>query len=354
MSVGQEFPIIFVNSKCVKFLLFDRYAARVGGRLVVAFLLVLLSLQCGCRNASTTANSPISGPVTVRATPLPPPGPNQGGVGGTPTETPPTGTMPESAAPEQMRLGNPDGANENIASANKYLVTRPQFALSFNDSLRFPNWVSWRLQASDIGDTERGQFYPDNELPNGFTRVFPNDYTNSGYDRGHNCPSKDRSATREDNNAVFTMINITPQAHGMNAGPWQYLEEYCRSQAREGNDIYIVCGHGFRDRNFKRIGRAGVAVPDFGWKIAVIVPQGGAITAEARAVAVEMPNISTISRRKWQEFMKTPAQIEQDTGLKFFTSLPPSVAAALRQKLDPEVSSPARRTRRKRTTLENP
>ena len=257
--------------------------------------------------------------------------------------------MPESAAPEQMKLGNADNANGNPASVTKYLTIRPQFALSYNDNLRFPNWVSWRLRAQDIGNVARGQFYPEPNLPNGFTRVTPSDYTRSGYDRGHNCPSKDRSATPEDNDAVFTMMNITPQAHGLNAGPWAYLEDYCRSQAEAGNDVYIVCGHGFRDRNFKRIGRAQIAVPDFGWKIVVIVPTGGQISAAARIVAVEMPNISTISRQKWQEFLTTPAKIEQDTGLTFFTALPPSVAAALRPKLDPEASGPeAKRPRRSR------
>lgn len=309
----------------------------------------LFTLFTGCRNASVQPGSPISGPVTVNATPPPPPGPSQN-----PNRQPSGVAMPESAAPEQMKLGNPDNANGNPASSSKYLVVRPQFALSYNDALRFPNWVSWRLRAEDIGNVSRGQFSPDPELPSGYTRVTPADYTRSGYDRGHNCPSKDRSATPEDNDAVFTMINITPQAHGMNAGPWQYLEEYCRSQAQSGMDVYIICGHGFRDQNFKRIGRTEIAVPDFGWKIAVIVPVGGVITAAARVVAVEMPNISTISKERWQGFVTTPEKIERDTNLKFFTALPAPVAAALRTKLDPEAKNhEAKRPRKSRSKTSN-
>lgn len=38
---------------------------------------------------------------------------------------------------------------------------------------------------------------------------------------GHNCPHKDRSRSRQDNQVVFYMSNMTPQKHGMNGGPWE-------------------------------------------------------------------------------------------------------------------------------------
>lgn len=69
--------------------------------------------------------------------------------------------------------------------------------------------------AGDIGETERRQFYPDPEI----STPTPKDYTNTGYDRGHLCPSKDRSDTVQNNQAVFTMLNIFPQAPDNNRGP---------------------------------------------------------------------------------------------------------------------------------------
>ena len=60
-----------------------------------------------------------------------------------------------------MPFGNPSDAG---GDPNNRLVLRPQFAASWNASKRIANWVAWRLVASDIGDTERSQFYADTEI----------------------------------------------------------------------------------------------------------------------------------------------------------------------------------------------
>src|SRR5262249_6343419 len=57
-----------------------------------------------------------------------------------------------------LPFGNPSEAG---SAANNQLVLRPQFAASWNASKRIANWVAWRLVASDIGDTQRSQFYAD-------------------------------------------------------------------------------------------------------------------------------------------------------------------------------------------------
>jgi hypothetical protein len=57
----------------------------------------------------------------------------------------------------------------------------------------------------------RSKFAPDPDLPEGFFQVRPNDYRGSGFDRGHMCPSGDRTATKEDNEATFYVTNMVPQ-----------------------------------------------------------------------------------------------------------------------------------------------
>lgn len=259
----------------------------------------------------------------------------------------PIPTSQTARLPENFLLGNPDNSTGDPENRDHWLSIRRQFAMSYNDSLRYPNWVGWHLVASDIGTVERGQFRPDPELPDGFMKVTPPDYTSSGYDRGHNLPSKDRSATREDNDAVFVMTNITPQQHGMNAGPWENFESYCRSLTARGNELYLYCGHGFDGPKGKRLGRAQVAVPDFGWKIAVILPEKSGddlarVTQDTRVVAVRMPNISTISRQDWRRYKVSVAEIEEATGLKFFSALSPDVAEKLRNRVDFQADDPAR------------
>jgi endonuclease G, mitochondrial len=238
-----------------------------------------------------------------------------------------------------MLLGNPDGATSDTQNREHYLMPRLQYALSYNDTLHFPNWVAWHLEAKDIGETDRSSFIPDPNLPRSFTRIVTHDYSNTGYDRGHNCPSKDRTASPEDNSVAFYMTNITPQQHGMNAGPWEQFENYCRSLTRAGNEVYIICGHGFNHQTIETIGPQQIAVPNFGWKIAVVLSDRpgddlARIKKSTRVIALKMPNISTISKRKWEEFITTPAQIEIDANMKFFTNLPPDIAEALRAKRD--------------------
>ena len=169
----------------------------------------------------------------------------------------------------------------------------------------------------------------------------PSDYTGSGYDRGHNCPSADRSDTPENNDAVFLMSNMTPQAHGLNAGPWEKLESYCRDLAKQGNELYITCGHGFSAPTHQSIGAARIAVPDYGWKVVVVLPEEpgndvARITPQTRVIAVKMPNINTVSRTEWTEYTVTPAALEKATGLHFFNALPPQIATALKGKIEGE------------------
>ena len=134
-----------------------------------------------------------------------------------------------------LPFGNPSDAG---GDPNNRLVLRPQFAASWNASKRIANWVAWRLVASDIGDTERSQFYANTEIDT----PSPKDYTKSGYDRGHICPSKDRSDTPEHNKAVFTMLNILPQSPACNRGPWEKAERFERKLASSGREVYIIAG----------------------------------------------------------------------------------------------------------------
>src|SRR5262249_44490279 len=146
-----------------------------------------------------------------------------------------------------------------------------------------PNWVSWRLLKSDLGHASRGPFQPDPLLPEGFARVTSHVYDGPGFDRGHQCPAADRSARQEDIDATFFMTNIVPQAPDLNQKPWERLEAYCRTLAKEGHELQIVCGphgvggtgkEGQRDEIGR--GRLTVTVPKHCWKVILVLPREGA------------------------------------------------------------------------------
>jgi endonuclease G len=175
-------------------------------------------------------------------------------------------------------------------------------------------------------------------LPPDFYWVKPTDYSGSGFDRGHMCPSADRTDNTTDNDLVFYMSNIIPQTPDNNQGVWANLETYCRTLAQAGNELLITCGPSGFDGS--RINAAGlVYIPSNIWKIVVVVPSGGGtavdrINNSMRVIAVSIPNIAGIRSAPWTNYLTSVNQIETDTGFTFFTALPTNAASVLRSKVD--------------------
>jgi endonuclease G len=234
----------------------------------------------------------------------------------------------ESDGGANAALGMPTAASST--TPDDFLVRRPQYMLSYNRSLGIPNWVAWHLDAADLGPAERGTFAPDPSLPASWPRVRPSDYHGIGYERGHMCPSGDRTATPADNAATFLMTNVLPQASDVNQGPWLQLEDYCRDLARRGNELYVVCGGA---PPFTPVARGKLAAPGFVWKVVVALPEGDGdvarIGAGTRMIAVLIPNRNGVDA-SWQAYRTSVATVETRTGYRFFGRLPAPVRAALR------------------------
>jgi len=241
----------------------------------------------------------------------------------------------------QTPLGNPSGATADPANHSHYLIERPQYSLDYNDTTREPNWVAWNLTSNDVGGSGRSDdFFVDTSLPPGFYQVLTTDYSGSGYDRGHMCPSADRTISRADNDVTFFMSNMVPQTPDNNRGIWANFETYCRTLASAGNEILITAGtSGFAGSTVP----SGVAIPGYTWKVVVVVPLGpgsavdriiAAGASAIRVIAIKVPNISGISGTPWQNFVTSAAQIQADTGYTFFTALPGAIASALRPVVD--------------------
>lgn len=243
-----------------------------------------------------------------------------------------------------LTMGNPSKATTDLSNKNNYLMVKPYFALSYNNTRGAPNWVSWRLSASDIGTAPRVSFYPDPDLPAGFKVVTPKDYTGSGFDRGHMCPHGDRTATDEMSRATFVMTNIIPQSPNVNQKAWDQLEMYCRSLAEQGKVLYIVDGPygvGGTGRNGRsnEIGTENsVTVPSRCWK-AVMVLDGGAgsdlakVTSKTRLIAVIMPNDMSVGE-DWARYRVPVRDVERLTGYKFFDKVPAAIIGPLKNKTD--------------------
>jgi len=243
-----------------------------------------------------------------------------------------------------LALGNPSEATAEIRNENNYLIVRSQYALSYNRSKNIANWVSWQLDASWLGRLPRSPFMPDPSLPQGWYRVTTDDYTGSGFDRGHLVPAADRNARPEDSQSVFWMTNIFPQSPDNNQGPWEGLESYCRTLARQGHTLYIIAGgagEGGTARNGPRttIGRSGnpISVPAATWKIAVVLNPGQTledIGTDTRVITVIMPNDMGIKDKNWRDYRESVDTIETITGYDFLAVLPDEIEEFLEAKID--------------------
>lgn len=240
----------------------------------------------------------------------------------------------------QMQLGNPSGATADTNNLDHYLVQRTVEALDFSDNLGEPVWASWDLTSADVGSAQRQNNYrPDTNLPPNFYWVTDGDYNGVGsinFNRGHLCPSEDRTDTTNDNSLLFFMDNIMPQAATNNQGVWGSFEDYCRTQASAGNELLIICGPSGFGTN--RIPSGKAAIGNYTWKIAVVVPLGAGtalsrITAASRVITIKIPNSNNVVST-WQTYVTNAGTIESDTGFTFFTALPPNTATVFRNVID--------------------
>ncbi|MBX0293160.1 DNA/RNA non-specific endonuclease [Hymenobacter sp. HSC-4F20] len=253
-------------------------------------------------------------------------------------------TPASQALPEHLTLGNPSGATTDPSQPTNYLLSKPQYELSYHRDRGIPNWVSWHLDASWRGSAARqDDFKADETLPVGWYQVQASSYIGSGFDRGHNCPSADRTRTEADNSATFLMTNMMPQAPRNNQQTWANLEDYSRSLLDSGQELYIICGSygkggtGSNGGVTQTLDQGRVTVPARCWKIVVILPVGdndaSRVTTSTRVIAVDTPNDNGINTN-WGQYRVSVDAIEAATGLDLLSAVSITVQATVESKVD--------------------
>lgn len=246
--------------------------------------------------------------------------------------TTPPGTPTDNS---HLLLGNPSNAEANTLVPENYLMDKTYYVSSYSKSRGIPNWVSWHIGSSDLGSTPRqDDFRADTSLPSGWYQVGSSSYSGSGFDRGHNCPSADRTASVAANSSTFLMTNMMPQAPNNNQGPWADLEDYTRSLVNAGNEVYVVCGSygsggtGSNGGTTYTINNGKVTVPSNTWKVIVVLSNGNndlsRISSTTRVIAVNMPNTQGLNTN-WRNHRTTVDAIEAATGYNLLSNVPVSI-----------------------------
>ena len=245
---------------------------------------------------------------------------------------------------DHMLLGNPSGATTSTSNFTNYLMIRTYYDLSYNRDRGQPNWVSWHIYNGDLGSAPRqDDFRADNTVPSGWYQVQNTSYSGSGFDRGHNCPSADRTLTVAANSATFLMTNMIPQAPNNNQHTWANMENYIRTLITAGNEVYVIMGSygiggsGSNGGTTNTIDNGHVTVPSNVWKIVVVIPNGSndlsRITTGTRVIAVNTPNVNT-ANSDWKTYRTSVDAIESATGYNLLSNVSASVQSVIEARVD--------------------
>ena len=220
-----------------------------------------------------------------------------------------------------VRVGGP-------APSDIRIVRRGEFVLGWSDSLRHPVWCAYHV-AKDarfpVGD--RPSFRLDRSIA---AAPRPDDYSKSGYDRGHLAPNY-AIATRygdDERRKTFMMSNIAPQTPALNRGVWREVEHRIADlwTARYG-EIWVVVGCISPQYGRETLAQTDIDVPtDF---YQVVIAQEG---MDVRALAVIFKQ--DVDWREWAaRNLITIDELEQLTGLDFNPELPSFIQDPLEAEL---------------------
>lgn len=194
-----------------------------------------------------------------------------------------------------------------------HVLNYPCHSLGYSEWRGNPLWVAYRIRPAEKRQgLGRERFETD---PRTLRRVSFQDYTGSGYDRGHLAPSHaiGQLCGKNAQRATYRMSNITPQRPNLNRKLWERLEEVELDTftARLG-EIQVIAGPIFADKN--RELRTGIDIPIAFYKIYYQPRQG---SRPARALALRMPQ-DVSGYEPLSDFVTSIDAIESETGLDFF------------------------------------
>jgi DNA/RNA endonuclease G (NUC1) len=244
---------------------------------------------------------------------------------------------------DHMFFGNPSNAVASLDSTTNFLMRKTYYSVSYSSERGIPNWVSWHLFSADFGGTPRqDDFRADINLPSSWYWVEPTAYSSTGFNKGHNVPSSDRTSTQEANSSTFLMTNMIPQAPNHNQFIWARFEDSLRRLVNQGNEIYIIMGN-YGEGGVGSSGPATtidggrVTVPASIWKIAVVIPNGNddltRVSAATRVIAIDAANINTVGTN-WKNYRVSVDAIEAATGYNLLSRIDEALQNQLEARVD--------------------
>jgi len=201
------------------------------------------------------------------------------------------------------------------------------FTVRYDTDRLIPVWVAYELTAEETeGDIPRANGFS-MDLKFKKPQAMREDYSNSGWDKGHMAPAADMKWSHKAMYESFLLVNVCPQDHSMNSGPWLRLENWCRDKAKKYGRLYIVTGPIVDSCKFGTIGPQKVTVPDRFFK--ALLAKDDTIY---RAIAFVMANDT--SKQSIPKSYISIDSLEKLTRLDFFVNLPDSIENTVEAKTE--------------------
>lgn len=193
------------------------------------------------------------------------------------------------------------------------------FVLNYNPDRLIPNWVAYELTAEEVGgEVPRARGFSMDPNYTG-RQAMREDYSNSGWDKGHMAPSADMKWSQAAMTESFYLTNICPQDPTLNGRDWHVLENRVRDWALRYGRVWVVCGPILRDNQYGTIGERSVSVPDGFYK--AVLRQDADETWHAIAFIFD----NNATRQPLKDAVLTVDSLEEQIGYDLFANLDDSV-----------------------------
>lgn len=242
----------------------------------------------------------------------------------------------EAPEPERKEWGLVYGGLPK-AEEESLVLKNQGYVAGYSEERRSPLWVGYKLFAVEEAPTHKrpGRFSVDKRTE---IRVKHDDYTNTGYDRGHMAPNHaiakcyGKAAQKE----TFLMSNVTPQKPKLNRHPWRLLEQkIIKEYAPDLEEVWVITGPIFTkgtpnclardDGNGNPVTPSYIDLPDAFYKIIIDETE-----TEIRALAIIMKQTTT--EPTFDKYLTTIDEVERLTGVDFLADLPDSIEEPLEAK----------------------
>lgn len=230
-------------------------------------------------------------------------------------------------SPEQVQklaekntiYGIPTGDKSNT------LIAREIYCLSNNARTKFADWVAYKLDKKSVTgkSIKERKWKKDPELSDRET-LGPKDYYKANKvldtDRGHQAPLASFKGTKHWRDTNY-LSNITPQRESLNRYSWVKLEGLIRDLA-EKDTIFVMTGPLY-ETSMPRLPFCKKAhmIPSGYWKIIAAPAKGD----EPIKVVGFIFDQYTKSKSPVKEHVATVNEIEDRSGIDFFSELPNTV-----------------------------